>query len=449
MVHFTVAVLVGLVGTATAASDAKKLNILVLYADDWRHDTLGVAGNPVVKTPNLDQLAAQGIRFTHNYVTTSICGVSRATLLTGQWMSRHRCKSFTSFETPWSETCPGLLRANGYHVGHIGKWHNGPFPAKEYDFARSYMGKHWYEIDGETIHVTKRNEADAIEFLRKRPTEKPFCLSVAFFATHAVDGDPQQYLPQPESMRLYADVKIPVPVNATEASWKRLPPFFDENNEGRRRWRWRFDTEEKYQKYMKNYFRLATEVDATCGAILRELREQGLEESTFVLFTTDNGYFHGEHGLADKWYPFEESIRVPLVIRDPRMAKPKRGATNDNITLNVDLAPTILAAADILPPKTMQGRNIDPLYLAEKPPAWRAEFFYEHATIGNSGQIPPSEALVRRDWKYLFWPDARYEQLFDLKTDPQEENTLAQDPKYAGRLDEMRKRFAEWKAAVR
>ncbi|MBL8798453.1 MAG: sulfatase [Planctomycetia bacterium] len=438
------------IGLASAAHAGPPVqNVVVLYADDWRHDTLGAAGNPVVKTPHLDRLAGEGLRFTHNCVTTSICGVSRASLLTGQWMSRHGCKAFSKFDTPFAETYPGLLRQAGYHVGHVGKWHNGAFPAQEYDFARSYMGKHWYEVNGKKVHVTQRNEEDALGFLRDRPKNKPFCLTVAFFATHAEDGHPDQYLPQPESMKLYADEKIPVPVNATEESWKRLPPFFDKANEGRRRWAKRFDTPEKYQTSMKNYYRLATEVDSTCGAILAELKKQGLLDNTLVIFTTDNGYFHGEHGLADKWYPHQESIRVPLIVRDPRTAKSKHGATNDAFTLNVDLAPTILAATGVPAPKTMQGRDIAPLYLAEKPTTWRTEFFYEHAAIRNDGSLPASEALVRKDWKYLYWPDAKYEQLFDLRTDPHEENDLARDPKHTAQLAEMQKRFGELKAAAK
>lgn len=445
---FTIATL--LVATLTGwSADTKKPNVLILYADDWRYDTLGVAGNPVVKTPHLDQLASAGVRFTHNCVTTSICGVSRASLLTGQWMSRHGCKAFTKFDTPFAETYPGVLRKAGYHVGHVGKWHNGPFPAKEYDFARSYMGQHWYEVDGKKVHVTQRNETDALAFLRDRPTDKPFCLTVAFFATHAEDSNKEQYLPQPESMKFYTDVNIPVPENATEESWKRLPPFFDKTNEGRRRWGWRFDTPEKYQSMMKNYYRLATEVDSTCGRILAELRKQGLDDNTLVIFTTDNGYFHGEHGLADKWYPYQESIRVPLIVRDPRTPKNKHGTTYDAFTLNVDLAPTVLAAAGVLAPTTMQGRDIAPLYLADKPPAWRTEFFYEHGPIGKQGAIPPSEALVRKDRKYIYWPDAKYEQLFDLTADPREENDLARNPKHADTLKELRQRFAELKAAAK
>ena len=433
------------------AAEEKRLNILVLFADDWRHNTLGVAGNPVVQTPNLDRLAREGMQFTHNCVTTSICGVSRATLFTGQWMSRHGNTAFSEFKTPWAETYPGLLRENGYFVGHIGKWHNGKFPAEHFDFGRSYSGKHWMtEPDGTRIHVTQKNENDALEFLKTRPADKPFCLTVAFFATHAEDANPLQFLPQPASMKLYEDMIIPVAPNATDESFHRLPPFIaNEKNEGRQRWHWRFDTPDKYQTMMQNYYRLATEVDATCGRVLAELKTQGVLENTLVIFTTDNGYYHAEHGLADKWYPHQESIRVPLIISDPRMSKAKPGRMNDDFTLNVDLAPTILSAAGIEAPATMQGRDMSPLYLAPHPPNWRNEFFYEHATIRNIDFIPSSEALVRKDWKYFYWPDFQREQLFDMTADPMEENDLATDPAQAVRLAEMRNRFAELKAEAR
>ncbi|MEZ6140015.1 MAG: sulfatase [Zavarzinella sp.] len=442
-------VLIAFCGLATATVQAKNRHVVVLYADDWRFDTLGVAGNPVVKTPHLDELAAKGVRFTHNCTTTAICGVSRATLLTGQWMSRHGCRAFTKFNTPFSETYPGILRANGYHVGHVGKWHNGPFPAKEYDFGKSYAGRHWYMIDGKKIHVTQRNEQDSLEFLQKRPADKPFCLTVAFFATHAEDPNPEQFLPQPQSMKLYEDVTIPVPKNATEESWKRLPPFFTNKNEGRVRWGWRFDTPEKYQKMMKNYYRLATEVDATCGKIIAELKKQQIYDDTLIIFTTDNGYYHAEHGLADKWYPHQESIRVPLIIADPRANQTKHGITSAEFTLSVDLAPSILSYVGFPAPKTMQGTDIAPLYLSEKPPAWRQEFFYEHGTISNKDRIPSSEALVRKDWKYMYWPEFEYEQLFDLQNDPMEESDMAKSPRAAKQLAEMRKRFQELKAAAK
>jgi arylsulfatase A-like enzyme len=436
--------------TRLAAADP--LNVVILYGDDWRHDSLGIAGNPVVKTPRIDQLAREGMRFTHNCVTTSICGVSRATLLTGQWMSRHGNTAFAMFKTPWAETYPGLLRDRGYWVGHVGKWHNGQFPADAYDFGRGRITpmRHWLpQPDGSEIHVTKKNENDALEFLRTRPKEKPFCLTVAFVATHAEDQNPKQYLPQPESMSLYTDVTVPVPKTATEEHFRRLPPFLgNEKNEGRVRWHWRFDAPDKYQTMMKNYYRMATEADTVCGRVIDELKKQGVLDRTLIIFTTDNGYFHGEHGLADKWYPHEESIRVPLIIRDPRLPAARRGSTNAEFTLNVDLAPTILGAAGVSAPPKMQGRDLAALYLGLKAPAWRTEFFYEHAIIRNKDFIPASEALVRKDWKYMYWPDFDVEQLFHLRVDPGEENDLVATPAHAAVLDEMRRRFRELKSAA-
>jgi arylsulfatase A-like enzyme len=296
-------------------------------------------------------------------------------------------------------------------------------------------------------HVTQRNEDDAMEFLQTRPMDKPFYLTVAFFAAHAEDKNELQYLPQPEYTNLYKNVTIPVPVNATDESFYRLPPFLaTETNEGRIRWHWRFDTPGKFQTMMKNYYRLCTGVDTTCGRIMDELQAQGVLDNTLIIFMGDNGYYHAEHGLADKWYPHEESIRVPLIIRDPRMTT-LPGRTNDDFVLNVDLAPTILAATGIEAPATMQGRDITPLYTGQTPePAWRNEYFEEHYTISNINRIPASRALVRKDWKYMYWPDYDTEQLFDLINDPIEENDLVNDPAYQAKLIEMRQRFSELQA---
>lgn len=431
-------------------SPADPLNVLLVIADDWRHDTLGCAGHPVVQTPSLDRLAAQGVRFTQAAVTTSVCWVSRASIFLGQWMSRHGLTTTGASIANWSASFPSLLRSHGYWVGHVGKWHNGSFPSADHDFGRIYYGTHWYSINGQQVHVTQRNENDALEFLRNRPAGQPFLLTVATFAAHAEDGNPLQFLPQPETTGLYTDIDVPVPVNATDASFQRLPPFLaTEQNEGRIRWHWRFDTPEKYQSMMKNYFRLCTGVDTMCGRILAELEQQGVLDKTLVIFIGDNGYFHAEHGLADKWYPFQESIRVPLIVRDPRLPAAARGRTHDTFALNVDLAPTILSAAGLAVPAAMQGRDLTPLYLATLPPGWRQEFFYEHPTITNTSRIPSSQALVRRDWKYFSWPDFGTEQLFGLDADPLEENDRAGDPAQSARLLEMRARFTELKTAAR
>ena len=185
---------------------------------------------------------------------------------------------------------------------------------------------------------------------------------------------------------------------------------------------------------------------------MEELEHQGVLNETLVIFTTDNGYFQAEHGLAGKWYPFEESLRVPLLIRDPRMAFEKRGNVFDHFTLNVDLAPTILSAAQVPVPANMQGRDIADIYLRADgqvmTPPWRTEFYYEHL-LKNFGKdfIPQSEALVRKDTKYIVWPQHnKAEQLFHVTQDPLERKDLAQSPEYTQVLNEMRARFVELKA---
>lgn len=435
----------------SATKPSTPMNVVVLLADDWRYDTLGVAGNPIVKTPNIDRLAAEGVRFTHSCVTTSICGVSRASILTGQWMSRHGNISFTTFNTPWAETYPGILRANGYHVGHVGKWHCGDFPAEHFDFGRSYNGKHWMEDEnGKPIHVTQKDLKDAMEFLDSRPKDKPFLLNLCFFAPHAEDDNPKQYLPQQKSMDLYKDVTIPDSPTRNQNALRRLPPFLQgEANEGRIRYHWRFDTDQSYQEMMKNYYRLCNEVDDVCGQIIERLRKEGVLDNTLVIFTGDNGYFHGDYMLADKWYPYQQSIRVPLIIRDPRLPAGARGTTRPQYVLNVDVAPTILAAVGMKQPQGMQGVDCSGLYLSDQPPVWREQFFYEFASISERDHIPASQCVVTRNFKYTLWPEWQYEQLFDLGKDPQELDNRLEDPAYAKTLAQMRATLDEMKQQAR
>ncbi|MCI0380470.1 MAG: sulfatase, partial [Gemmataceae bacterium] len=415
-------------------------------------DTLGCAGNPVVKTPHLDALAARGIRFTQARVTTSICSVSRASILTGQHMARHGIRAFGVAIPPaaWEQTYVALLRRAGYWTGFVGKFGVGKAAPANFDFLRSYEGVHWLkDAQGGKIHVTQKNEQDALEFLRQRPKDKPFCLSVSFFAAHAEDKAPEQYLPQPWSEKLYDGVKIPIPKTATQEYFQRLPPFLaTDKNEGRVRWKKRFDTPEKYQLYMKNYFRLVSEADAAVGRLIEELKKQGVFENTLIVFTTDNGYFHGERGLADKWYPYEEALRVPLIVCDPRLPKEKRGKTNDAMVLNIDLAPLLLGAAGIQAPEGMQGRDLAPLYLAKAAPLWRDEFYYQHPVILGKDRIPQSEAVVRRDHVYIYWPDFQFEELFDLARDPLQESNRAGEPAAAQTLQIMRKRLETWRKSA-
>jgi len=348
----------------------------------------------------------------------------------------------------------------------VGKWGVNHPHKNRVDFEVEEDGWHIEKRGQKTWHITEKNEADALRFLETRPKNKPFFVNVAFFATHAVDGDKRQYLPQNKSLGMYVDDIIPNPSTNTLDSYERLPSFFGDRNEGRTRWRWRYDTPEKQQSMMKNYYRMATEVDSACGLIMKELEMQGELDNTLIIFTTDNGNFHAEHGLADKWYPHQESIRVPLIIRDPRMAPENVGTLNDEFTLNIDLAPTILTAAGIEPLEGMMGRDMSVLYrskvdikahhrsqpgrVAKESSPWRTEFFYEHPMLFSNSFVPASEALVRKDYKYFYWPAFGWEQLFNIRDDPTEDSDLINRNNTANTtkeimevLNEMRGRF--WK----
>ncbi|MEO7133180.1 MAG: sulfatase/phosphatase domain-containing protein, partial [Vicinamibacterales bacterium] len=312
-------------------------------------------------------------------------------------------------------------------------------------------GVHWMTTaSGERVHVTEKNARDSLEFLRGRPKDRPFSLTVGFFAAHAEDAAPEQYLPQDWSAALYQGVTIPPPLHGDPKYLAALPPFLsNESNEGRIRYHWRFDTSESYQAYMTRYYRLITEVDAAIGRLVDELRAQNVYEHTLILVIGDNGYFQADRGLADKWYPYEESNRVPLIVRDPRLASRRRNATRGELALNLDIAPTIVAAAGLPIPKGMQGEDVSPLYLQARPPAWRDEFFYEHPTITNRDRIPSSQGVIRRDWKYIEWPEFDYRQLFDMTADPDEVQNLAGHPAHASQQARLRQRLDAWRQRAR
>jgi arylsulfatase len=430
-------------------AEDKKLNVVFFLADDLRWNSLGCMGNQMLQTRNIDDLATNGIRFENACVTTSISMVSRASLLTGQYMSRHKIREFgiPLSEEAFSQTYPAILKSAGYWTGYVGKYGVGKIRENSYDFSTEYEGRHWFpDGNGDSIHVTEKNTRDALHFLTERPKNKPFLLTVGFFATHAQDDHPDQYRYQPGSEQLYRDVIIPVPETASDSCYKLLPFFLrSEANEGRIRWHWRFDTPEKFQQYMKSYYRMLTEMDKAIGRIIDELKNEGVYDNTIIIFMGDNGYFHGEHGLADKWYPYQESIRVPLIVYDPRLDREKRNAVNEEFVLNIDIAPAIIRATGENIPESMQGKDFSELYLKNKSAGWRKDFYYEHPFVTNEQRIPGSEALVTHSEKYILWPFYNYEEFFDLIRDPYEKYNAIADSKYIQKVKVMKRRFIELK----
>ena len=428
---------------ARFARPAKHPNIVFLLTDDHRWDALGCAGNPNIYTPNIDDMAKNGVRFTNAFVTTSICASSRASIFSAEWLSRHGINDFATSFSPaaLAQTYPMLLREAGYKIGFVGKYGVGreqDFPGDKFDYWRGCPGQcdpyERADANGNYKHLTQIMGEQAIEFLRSCTKDQPFCLSVSFKAPHVQDADPRQFVYDRAYANLYKDVTMPVPETAEPKYFEALPEFLRES-EARRRWQIRFATPEKYQESVRSYYRLITGADFAIGGICIELKRLGFADNTVIIFTGDNGFYLGEHGLAGKWFPHEESIRVPLIVYDPRTPQKRRGITVEQFALNVDIAPTILQLAGVSIPQQMQGQSLVPLLKGQKP-RWRSEFFYEH--LFQHPKIPKSEAFRTQRYKYARYIDFGYEELYDLKSDPHETTNLDKDQKYRRLLESLR-----------
>jgi len=457
-----VAAFVVLVADASAedgsSTKPRRPNIVVLLADDLRWDAVGFMGNSVVQTPNLDALAKQGVVFENTFCTTSICATSRASLITGQYASRHGIWTFqANLSGPaFANTYPALLRDAGYRTGFVGKWGVGDqMPAKQFDYWAGFPGQGRYfarqggknaQLSKEHLHeITSRQIGD---FFDGCSEDQPFCLQVSFKAAHAQDGEPDEYPFEPRYESLYEDIEITPPTTATEEHYARLPEFL-QKSEGRRRWKPRFSTPELYQKHVKDYYRLVTGMDRVIGELVGDLRDRGWLEETLIVFTSDNGYYLGDYGLADKWFMHEPSIRLPLLVVDPSLPATRRGTrVTEAMALNIDIAPTVLDAAGLKPPSEMQGKSLLPIARGDETEL-RDEFFYEHR-FEHAG-IPKTEGVRGRKWKYVRYlvePEP-VEELFDLDADPLEERNLAGDEKYREVLTQYRQRCEQLRKEVR
>ncbi|WP_420455669.1 sulfatase [Rubrivirga sp.] len=459
------AVAVGLASCAAPSApglperDAERPNVIVIVTDDQRADALSAAGNAVIETPALDALAADGTRFTNGYVTTSICAVSRASILSGQYARRH---GVTDFATGFSaeqirDTYLARFEAAGYVTGFVGKWGlGGALPDTLVDVWHGFGGQGSYaatDADGESVHLTRLLERQAVGFLREAAAQRaPFHLSISFKAPHV--EDPNRFPSDPAFDALYAGVPIPPPADTAYVRTESLPAFgFADNarEEGRARWRVRFATDSLRQENVRRYYRLVAGVDRAVAAIRAELERLGVAERTVVVFTSDNGFFLGEHGLAGKWYGHQESVRVPLLIFDPR--SPASGQVRDEIALNIDVAPTVLDLAGLAVPAGMQGQSLRPLVWGEAVP-WRTEFFYEHL-FGYDGRIPRTEGVIGERFSYLRYvdPEPAVETLFDHAVDPTESvdwtRHLDARPALADTLAALRQRWARYRDALR
>ena len=436
--------------TDKSASGKSRPNILFMLTDDQRFDDMGCMGNKIIQTPNLDKLAGDGVIFNNAFVTTAICCSSRASILTGQHMRRHRIYDFA---TPLSSeamdnTYPVLLRKSGYRTGFLGKMAIGSpsekirhlsLPADKFDFWFGFPQSINFRqvIDGKERFLTTVLAEKAVEFLRTNPADKPFCLSISFKSPHG----PWNFF-DPDAPNPYENTEIPPPASYTRGDYEAQPKFLRESLNGSGEWP--KDPRKRFLDNARTCYRLITGMDSAVGRIMTALEELGLDDNTIVIFTSDHSSLRGTHGLFGKWIMYEESIRAPLIVRDPRLPAELRGTRRDQMVLNIDFAPTMLAMGGVPAPPQMQGRDFGPLLRGE-PIEWRSEWFYEHTynTKPPRRPIAKSEGVRTERWKYIRYieRDPVYEQLFDLKSDPGEERNLAGSSEYVAALADMRARW--------
>jgi len=433
------------------APEDERPNLLVLITDDQRWDMLGKL-KPELVTPEMDRLAAAGTHFLNAFVTTPICAASRASLLTGVHERTHR---FTFITPPLDDhfvdaSYPALLRAAGYRTGYVGKFGVGTHPgAVERMFDRfEPLGMPYWRDDGQggKKHLSDLTGERAVAFLREAGDE-PFCLTVGFNAPHADDGEPLQYFWPPSADELYVDHDPPRPPNSSGRFYDALPDYLRDGTMNRDRWQWRFNYEKKRKRMTVGYYRMISGIDRVIGRLRTALEETGHAEDTVIVLMGDNGYFLGERGYAGKWLPHEPSIRVPLVVTDPRIGTDEHGLESTALVTNLDLPATLLDLAGVPLPEGMQGASLVP-FLRNKPPsAWREDIFVEHLMMHP--RIRKHEGVRNSRYKYAryFESNPLLEELYDLVRDPLETTNLASDPEYNGLLGELRERTDELRDA--
>ncbi len=440
----------------------KRPNIVFILADDQRNDVLSIAGHPIVQTPTIDKLANNGMRFTNAFVTTSICAASRASIFTGLYESKH---NYTFGKDPIKKeytqnSYPYLLKKSGYHTGFVGKFgieieEKDSLIPKMFDFFKpAPRNAPYFEIsaDGSRRHSAEIKGDQAIEYINQQSNENPFCLSISFNAVHAVDGNKtpgnEGHYPYPKAVaHLYKNIEMPQPESSDPEIFENHPDFL-KNSMNRVRFRWRWDTEEKYQINLKAYYRMISGYDLVIRRVLDALKSKGLDDNTIIIYMADNGYYMGNRGFAGKWSHYEESIRVPMVIYDPRKSVKDRGLISDNMALNIDIASTILDYANVKVPAIYQGTSLKPLVNNSLKRAWRTNFMIEHQM--NHPEIPKYVGLRNKQYVYANYYEQNppYEYLHDLEKDPDQLKNLIDNTDYKDILDDLRSQTSHLKNKI-
>lgn len=468
------AVILGL--SLSAAPPTPRPNILFIMSDDHAAHAISAYGSRVNQTPNIDRLAREGLRLNNCFAVNAICTPSRACILTGKYSHINGVTVFNRFDgSQW--TVAKALQAAGYHTGMIGKWHLTSDPTG-FDYWNILPGQGVYH-DPFFIEMGERKKIPgyatdiitdkAIAFLKAAPKDKPFFLMCHHKAPH------RPWDPDDKHMRLYEDVDLPEPATfnddyatrspaATEATMRidrnltrrdlKLPPPPDLKGPQLAKWESGTDMELevtikgekktltgealkkwKYQKYIKDYLRCIASVDDNVGRLLDYLDQSGLATNTVVIYTSDQGFFLGDHNWFDKRFMYEESLRMPFLVRYPGHIKP--GSTADAMVLNVDFAPLFLEYAGLPTPPEVQGRGFTSVLAGKTPADWRTEMYYRYYHYPADHRVQPHYGVRTDRYKLIFYNRINAWELFDLKSDPQELHNVYADAGYAATVKQL------------
>jgi len=443
-------------------------NILFIMTDDHASHAMSCYGSRINETPGLDRIAAEGMRFNNCFCTNSICTPSRATILTGTYNHVNRVTTLSTYMDNRLLTFPKLLQKQGYHTAVIGKWHlghGGIHDPTGFDYWTVLPGQGLYH-DPEMIEMGRKKVVRgyatdiitdrSIQWIRERDPSRPFCLLCHHKAPHRPwDPDEKhahmydgQEIPEPETFNddyahragAAAAARMRIDRDFKERDLKGLPPP-GLTPEQDKKW--------KYQRYIKDYLRCVASIDDNVGRLLDTLDQEGLAEDTLVIYTSDQGFFLGDHGWYDKRFMYEESLRMPFLIRYPGAVKP--GAVNERIILNVDFAPTFLDYAGIDVPAEMQGRSFRPLLEGAAPDDWQTSMYYRYWMHLGHHYVYAHYGVRTERYKLIYYyadacgqPGAIDEpkepewELFDLQEDPLEINSVYHDPAYARVVAELK-----------
>ncbi len=478
--------------TASPASkgNSRRPNLVMIFTDDQRHDAVGYSGNDAITTPHLDALARKGIVFRNCFVNTSICAISRANLLSGQYPDRHGIKDFfaTFTQQQLRDSVPGRLRDAGYQTAFFGKWGIGDTPEKTHQGAAVFdywagqpkQTNYFHESDcryvhydgfcrsaddqcdcpadkrgksGVNVRIGKETLRDPIHhdsqiiprhverFLDGRDEERPFCMMLFFKSPHGPFGDWD-----PETRDYTDGTTMPISPAATMKNASKEPLFIKQSlgwGAGQNL----LKNPERHQSSIRDYYRSISSMDLGVGRIMDQLRQRGLDENTVVLFTSDNGHFSGEHGLGGKWLMYEPSLRVPGFLCDLR--HPIQAAKSDELVITTDFSATMLALAGLPIPETMTGMDLTRLANGNAQ-GWREELLYDHP-YAHGGKIPTTIGVRTRTHTYTRYTSESPppEQLFDNEADPDQLINLASDRKHQTLLERLRYRCDQLQGEVR